>query len=189
MAGEKVYTGAMISALETKIDSMVTTLQEHTTALGNINTAVGQSVTAPNVVGSDVVKLTQGSEYSVAAATTNSVFKKLKMLGNGSMRFKGSVFITTGASVVRTLTLSYSKDGGTTWVAIGTFTCSAATGKLLGSIAAKDIDVSFNDSVWLGIKVDSATNVTAMGIQAASDLIGYTLKDVVNGNAFNELSL
>jgi hypothetical protein len=73
MAGDNVYIGEMIAGLQTKIDEMVTAMAAQTTALGNINAAVAQSVSALNIKPGTTVKNLGNAILSTTSTTTVSL--------------------------------------------------------------------------------------------------------------------
>lgn len=162
MAGKTIYTGDMIAALQDKIDTMTATLQAHTTALGNINTAVGQQIISGNAKASDTVKLTATHSEISSTPSTYVEVCRAKLFVNGKVRFK-----MTGKSTGGTNGLYYSVDGGTTKVAIKTGMTSSYVEYAL------DVNVLNLQEVIFYIYVSSAgtTNAQANSTKICFDLV------------------
>lgn len=188
MAGKTIYTGAMIADLESKIDSMITTLNAHTTALGNITDVVGQGVTTLNVASGSTHEVelvsadyTQGVASGSISVTT--VLKSFKSFGVGSVRFKGSFL----DDVNNANNATYG-----TFVLSGSDASSVTLHTMLNINGAYvttpvDIVIPVSAGVTYQLKAVRASNSAADGTLfklLAGAHIEYNLLDIVNDGAF-----
>ena len=183
MASEKVYTGAMIAALETKIDTMtdrldtmITDLAAHTTKLGEISAGVSQGVSELNV------KVGTAKEVSVNAvdkvvSITGGVYTTAFTLAarcNGIVTVSGRVKSASGSAAID---MGVAKNGA----------AAASVWAYNGDINAY-YDFSFNLTVSAGdafvIQVkDTSISTATVTIEAAAK-IKYTLLDIITEGAF-----
>lgn len=176
MAGKTIYTGDMIAALESKIDTMVTTLQAHTTALGNINTAVAQSVSALNVKAgvTDFSLVVNDADTAVVCTVADTAYDadSVKIFCNGVITFACNI----KNSSISDANIGYKLNGGTAVYPL------AEHASLGTSYVAKtfNIPVEFGDTVTLCVYTGSSGRT--LTIQAGATL-KYDLMDIVNNGA------
>lgn len=164
---KKIYIGTMIEDLKTKIDSMVTTLNAHTTALGNINTAVAQQINKGNIIPSDTVAMALTHAEISAPNSTPIEIARFKIYADGKLRIKLFGKSNNGAGAIST-----SIDGGTTKVVlISTLTNGSYTAK------SADMNVTYLQEVIFYI---NGTSGGTAALQANSFSVCYDLVDLIN---------
>lgn len=172
MAGQEIYLGKMIESLQTDIGTVVTTLQTHTTALGNINNAVAQSVSEINVkVGTDKTSVLSNALFE---GNTTRKYITLYSGANGKATLKGKWKSKNGTGVNGFIDVSY--DNGATWIQIHGPVVVAAS--LIDIAAVMDV---IKGVMLIGVRSDNASFYAQ--IQAGMT-IEYSLKDIVNEGAF-----
>ena len=112
MAGQEIYLGKMIEALQTDIATMVSTLNAHTTALGNINTAVSQGISSIICEYSDTENPIIISDVDlVGNGSTGAVVKTIKCFTEGGVRFSGRIKNSVSSPTAHAI-LAISINGG-----------------------------------------------------------------------------
>lgn len=191
MAGEKIYTGEMIAALQDKIDSLITSqasvvtaLGNQLTELGNVKTAVSQGVSLLAVYASDTVRKAVISSPIVKTSTFTFLDQliNLKFYCKGTIRFNVTGSITLSSTASRTISLEYTKDGGTTWLALLTCNNPPAVAGTYALTGTGNLAISENDVVAFRWKLTASTNVT--GVTLSTCDLCYDLLDMVNDGAF-----
>ena len=164
MAGKKVYMGEIMQ-------SMVDTLEAHTTALANINNGVAQSVSMLNVEAGDTIVYPITTVDKTTTSTLAAV-GSVKAICAGSVRLKGRIKITSG-----TAQMGYNINGGAVTYFGGTTSATYVD-------AIKDLALNLND-VLIIYFTSSAGGTTTLEAGAS---FSYNLKDIVNNGAFAKIS-
>jgi len=181
MAGEKVYTGAMISALETKIDTMtgkldtmITDLAAHTTKLGEISSGVSQGVSTLNVksgiTGKTVVLKGSIAEIVMSTMSTNySIGVGFKARCNGVVKFNCVAYCES----TNTVNIGYDINGGTVVFPLG------SAFSLGTSHTAKTFDIPVNAGDNVRIMVVCTSSGGKKILFEAGCNVSYDLLDIV----------
>lgn len=184
MAGSEIFIGEMIDSLKQDLASVVSTLQAHTTALGNINTTVAQGVNSINIKASDGPMVGILNTADVMAPTNASYVRQfgIKSFASGTFKFKARLKLNTvndiGGSYVY---IAYRVNNGS-WIEIG----SLSGGKELpGLTAEKDvtatITVKQDDIVDIGLYFGTGQSGSPSGRLLAGSTASYELIDILNG--------
>jgi hypothetical protein len=171
MAGQEIYLGKMIESLQTDIATVVSTLNQHTTELGNINLAVAQGINSLNVKpGTRIFNIANteksGSGTNPVAVIGFTAFCTGKL--GIRLKIKSNQSIGTAQA--------YYRENGGTWILIGSKNGSSY--QELTGIIPVTVTSAF---IELGIK-DSAQSY--VGYIDANVTLEYELVDIVNDGPF-----
>jgi hypothetical protein len=170
MAGQEIYLGKMIEALQTDIGTMVTTLNQHTIALGNINTTVAQTVSNINIKPGTDTSLAFTHPEVKAPSTAKVTVLKMIATANGTCNFSCNMKCQYGAPQ-----LFYSYDN-INWVKfLNGSGVMANYGPLTGILPV------ISGPLFIGIASPDSYDSF---IKANSIAITYSQKDIVNEGAF-----
>ena len=167
---KKIYMGTMIEDLKTKIDSMITTLNAHTTALGNINTSVSQSVSELNVYASDTqAAISNNAQYVKTSPVNGTDYNMFNLVSrvNGTIRVKYTLNLANTLSN----TNFYIKNG--TKYTLGSIAFTSGVDKPMSA----DISVNAGDILSFGFTANGTANMT---LKANTVVACYDLLDIVN---------
>ena len=193
MAGQEIYLGKMIESLQTDIATVVSTLNQHTIELGNINTVVAQGISSVNVGKGNqkIVSLNNASIMNQAPSANVKLFD-MKALCNGIFTFKGQLKVSRLSGVsgydYRNSYIQVSRDNGTTWTTIFTGSAQATSPFHTTHDFELDIDANFGDVIKFRLTNNSWGNDTTScysEVLANSMKLEYNLLDILNDGAMS----
>lgn len=173
MAGDKLYVGEMIEAVNAKLDSVMTSMasqvakmDEQIAALNAVNTSVGQSVSSGNLTAGITNSLILNQADISTNSTTPVLAASCKIFGKGKVKISAEI-TSSDNYVVR---IYYSINGA----ANVEFGNTNTTGYVLKTV---DINVNALDEVKFYI-VSMSTSWTAT-IKALSLKVQYNVVNLV----------
>lgn len=172
MAGQEIYLGKMIESLQTDIATVVSTLNQHTIELGNINTVVAQGINSINVKASDNKKFDFLNALEGTTSNTEVVLISFAALCDGSIKLGAQYYSSTSLQYAR---IHYKINSGA-WTQLD------QTNQLVGNpkSVSWNINVKKNDVVYIGMSV---TNTATGYIKENSVTASYDLIDILNNGA------
>lgn len=180
MAGQEIYLGKMIESLQGDIATVVSTLNQHSIELGNINNTVAQGVNVLNAKAgnSKVINFTHG-EINLNGVDASWNYEE-----------KAGILLRCLANGVITVSCELKAKGtysGSTKIGLGVDISNVYPGPYIGASNNNYIPVTFNVAVTAGTIIKLFA-WTAIGVdfymKANSFQISYDLLDIVNDGAF-----